>query len=672
MLHRARYAYLLPFLLPSGLNAQNDSAAAGMLTSKLDQLLAGSTGEVVESGPRTDLADHTDQEVREAPGVMYVLTAEDIKNANCRDLEEALMLIPSFSTGRDVDDVVGFGIRGQWAHEGKCLYLLNGMPLNESSYGIFAMGMRFPLENISRIEVINGPGSVMYGGFAAMGVVNIVTKDLRDEEGLTFSSSTGITAGQATAQRAHLHGTDRIGSGTEFSYSANLTMGPRFARKVDDAQGFPVSYADSTRAQATNGFFSIRRKNFRGQFYASDYALQVSDMPYDLLMRTFMASGEERVSLGKNARMDFGVLHRMQLPWFYANGASAELGWSNTIDQRTQANAILSAKPLDWLSLTLGSQVWLDRFRLNVKHEGNVFNVNGRDKLAIWDAALLGELRAKTRIGSFLAGGRGEQHSISGTAAAPRFGYTATFHALHLKLLYSAAYKVPTMQNINVGPEQGIRREYVWTREAEVGYRFSGHTQMTLAVFHTLITDPIVYVYQGDTGLQDSYLNRVASATQGLEATLRHSGKKAGMQVAFSCYSVDRSATDLPETQLPDSIGSAFQALPRLKATFIGYLRPGDHDRIGLNGVWCGKSYSYQPAGPDGEELALRAYPAALRAGITLEHGFRRIEGLSAAIGCINLLDERSWVQSPYANGLSALPMNGREFTFRIDYRFAL
>ena len=664
--------FLLSSLLPAGLSAQGDSAAAGMLTSRVEELLAGSSGDVIESGTRTDLADHNDQEVREAPGVLYVLTAEDIKNANCRDLEEALMLLPGFSAGRDVDDVVGFGIRGQWAHEGKCLYQLNGMPLNESSYGIFAMGARFPLDNISRIEVINGPGSVIHGGFAAMGTVNIVTKDLRDEEGLIFSTSTGVSNETPLMQRGHLYGAHRIGSATEISYGTSLTMGPRFVRKEADLTGLLTNYADSTRTQTLNAFFSIRRKNFRGQFFASDYNMQVSDMPYDLVMRTVMASGEQRIGISKNARLDISLLARLQLPWFYANGASYALNQTNTVDQRTQANAALSAKPKEWLNVMIGIQAWLDRFKLYATHEGNVFNVNGKDRLAILDAAVFGEVRAKSKFGSLIAGARAEHHSLTGTAGAPRFGYTAIFGKLHVKLLYSAAFKVPTMQNINVGPVEGIRREQVWTREAEVGVRFSKNTEIGLVAFHTLITDPIVYAYLGDSAVQDSYLNRMSSATQGLEGTFSHSGHKAGVRLAVSYYEVDRAATDLPETQLPDSLDPAFQALPQLKATFVGFVCPSDHDRIGVHAIWSGRSYGYHLASVESDEVVLQASPASLRAGVFAERSFRRIEGLSVAIGCNNILDQRTWIQSPYNNGLTPLPMNGREFTFRIDYRFAL
>ena len=42
---------------------------------------------------------------------------------------------------------------------------------------------QMPLSNISRIEVIRGPGSAVYGADAFSGVINIITKSAAENEG---------------------------------------------------------------------------------------------------------------------------------------------------------------------------------------------------------------------------------------------------------------------------------------------------------------------------------------------------------------------------------------------------------------------------------------------------------------------------------------------------------
>src|SRR5438132_227171 len=58
---------------------------------------------------------------REAPGVVWVLTREEILATGARDLLEVLQLVPGFTFHADVEGVVGIGFRGLWGHEGRVL-----------------------------------------------------------------------------------------------------------------------------------------------------------------------------------------------------------------------------------------------------------------------------------------------------------------------------------------------------------------------------------------------------------------------------------------------------------------------------------------------------------------------------------------------------------------------
>src|ERR1051325_5355449 len=58
---------------------------------------------------------------RESPSIVSLITAEEIANSGARDLIDVLRLVPGFDFGVDVNGVVGLGIRGNWAHEGKVL-----------------------------------------------------------------------------------------------------------------------------------------------------------------------------------------------------------------------------------------------------------------------------------------------------------------------------------------------------------------------------------------------------------------------------------------------------------------------------------------------------------------------------------------------------------------------
>lgn len=105
-----------------------------------------------------------------------MITAEEIKNLRSRDLIDVLNLVPGMNFGVDVQGVVGISSRGNWAHEGKILVLLDGQEMNEILFSSTQFGQRYDISQIEKIEIIRGPGSSIYGGYAELGVINIITK----------------------------------------------------------------------------------------------------------------------------------------------------------------------------------------------------------------------------------------------------------------------------------------------------------------------------------------------------------------------------------------------------------------------------------------------------------------------------------------------------------------
>ncbi|MBV5350143.1 TonB-dependent receptor plug domain-containing protein, partial [bacterium] len=79
-----------------------------------------------------------------------------------------------------------------------------GQEFNELRYSSLFLGNNFSPETISRIEIIRGPGSATYGGFAELAVVNIITR-LGDElRGASASITLGRTAGSTSTQNVML------------------------------------------------------------------------------------------------------------------------------------------------------------------------------------------------------------------------------------------------------------------------------------------------------------------------------------------------------------------------------------------------------------------------------------------------------------------------------------
>ncbi len=116
--------------------------------------------------------------IEKAPAIASVITAEEMIAMGARTLYEALEYVPGVhitpsSTSR-LDPIIS--IRGIHTDlNNQVLVLLNGVPLSNISQNR-PINFNFPVTNISRIEVIRGPGSAIFGADAYAGVVNIITK----------------------------------------------------------------------------------------------------------------------------------------------------------------------------------------------------------------------------------------------------------------------------------------------------------------------------------------------------------------------------------------------------------------------------------------------------------------------------------------------------------------
>ncbi|MBN1490845.1 MAG: TonB-dependent receptor, partial [Phycisphaerae bacterium] len=133
------------------------------------------------------------QAVTSVPCAVSVITAEDIRLAGARSVPDALRL----AAGMDVADATyGFYSASARGFHGlvsrSLLVLVDGRQIYDTLFGGTAWtNWPIQIEDIDRIEVIRGPGGVTWGANAMNGVVNIITKDPKDQQGLTVVGGGG-------------------------------------------------------------------------------------------------------------------------------------------------------------------------------------------------------------------------------------------------------------------------------------------------------------------------------------------------------------------------------------------------------------------------------------------------------------------------------------------------
>lgn len=137
---------------------------------------------IVSTPSRSNETDTT------APATSVVITAEELRAHGIRSLDEAINYLSLGMATSSPSHVAEVGARGVLIHGdygNHVLLLVDGHALNEPWNGTayFDRGAGIPFELIDHIEVMLGPGSVLYGSQAMLGVIQIVTKRAKDTAG---------------------------------------------------------------------------------------------------------------------------------------------------------------------------------------------------------------------------------------------------------------------------------------------------------------------------------------------------------------------------------------------------------------------------------------------------------------------------------------------------------
>jgi iron complex outermembrane receptor protein len=132
------------------------------------------------------------ESVEEAPVPVTLITEEMIKMSGARNLKEVLITYVPGMTDIASNEEMNIAMRGVYAsRQEKILIMLNGHRLNSYSTNVATPDFSISLEKVKQIEVLRGPASSLYGGVALTGVINIITKEAEDVDGLQIKASVG-------------------------------------------------------------------------------------------------------------------------------------------------------------------------------------------------------------------------------------------------------------------------------------------------------------------------------------------------------------------------------------------------------------------------------------------------------------------------------------------------
>ncbi len=244
-------------------------------------------------------ASKNNETLNDAPGVISVITARELQLFGARTLTDALDYIVSiqlFATTLYQGNMTMRGDLYRSITAKHILILINGRPLRESLFGgIYAQVLNgFPLASVERIEVLRGPGSVLYGTNAFTGTVNIITKISNEVSIHALGGGNGTLTASANAGISFATGLGdgRIDAGLLYNNNNTAWNVPFNLQPQAGRPQRTITYNPFQRS--LSGFLSASLGGFKAQIFATDYTAatlgpQATRSQFDLTNRTINA-----------------------------------------------------------------------------------------------------------------------------------------------------------------------------------------------------------------------------------------------------------------------------------------------------------------------------------------------------------------------------------------------
>lgn len=136
-----------------------------------------------------------------------VITHEQIAASSATNLADILAKEGAITISRRGAPGAQADVSIRGSHFEQTLVLINGIPIQSPQTGHNNLNVPIPPSHIERIEIVEGPGAMQYGGSTTGGVINIITRE-GDEKTISGSVEMGygshdtMTAGASVAQQS--------------------------------------------------------------------------------------------------------------------------------------------------------------------------------------------------------------------------------------------------------------------------------------------------------------------------------------------------------------------------------------------------------------------------------------------------------------------------------------
>ncbi|WP_193330873.1 TonB-dependent receptor plug domain-containing protein [Pseudoalteromonas ulvae] len=504
------------------------------------------------------IASNKKTTIREQPSTVTLLNAEQIEQMGALYLMDLLNQVPGFWVGTDTIGTFSASFRGVWGMEAKILLLIDGIEQNELAFGSMVLGNRYPTNLIDKVEIIRGPGSVKFGGQAALAVIRVTTKSVSQlGSSVSFASHLGKGGnhqGNVSIRSAHEvalnHQPLRLG------FSASMGQGDYSDKLWTGLDGYQFNLKDNSNSQPTEVNLNLDYAGWRvtyqhhefeqedkllfgdsGLFYSPNQRYTQANL-LSFLHQAINISQSWQVTNSFN--IESRLSHTHQKPWNSEGQYQHRV--SRTLD-RTSFDLTAVASLSERASVLFGTSLYQERAKVTNSY---IFDpktrYQGQSTAKINDAAVFAQYESSFDWGNLTVGGRFENHEYAGSKFVPRLSVTKLWQQLHLKFVYNEAFKIPQFDTVAsaANANQPIEKpETTKSWEMELGYQFNESLAFVSNIFLQHIDN---YIGFNPQTASNATLGDLGS--YGLELQAHWQYQQLGVNASYSYFAIEHNTID--------------------------------------------------------------------------------------------------------------------------------
>ena len=603
--------------------------------------------------------------IDDVPAFITILHQDTLLKLGIDDVYEALCLVPGVEPFMEATGARQLIFRGV-KEKGKVKLLIDGMDVNNTFRGSIYYYYDFPIELVERIEVIRGPGAVLYGSGAMSGVINIIT---RVSDRLGGSRAFGSAASYDTYRGGMYmnYNAGQFHAGVDGYYKqdnqgvkAGPDIGGNHGRSYEAGNDWSVgAVAESGNVKLTARVKRSKKGTAFGRFYF------LPDDSKDALVNTTVLSelqysGEVMQGLNLTVKGGYSyyreALDSLAIPEEIRGGITYQVRYS---EDRLYGDISLVSTLINNHNMEGGirfenSQEHDDKFRAYTPARSRN-NTMPEHVIKPGVSRQIGTFYFNDQFHfseklDFSLGLRYDIYSGIDNAINPRFGILYRLNnALNLKAMYSRSFRVPSWIELYINVPRPYEGKPDFSSEksdtGEIGLLFhNGSSRLGFNIYWTQITDLIQYnasKVKYTQGGRDQFI--------GGEFTLHHDfSKSTDIDLGLSYV----YGTDQDNRRLPDV------------ASWLGNVVFMHSFDSGITSATRLRFVSSRPRAQNDPRDDLSGYVVLDE---TLSYRFRQA---CITAGIKNIIDDNVRYPSPPHTYPKDFPRPGRTYIVRLSYDF--